>query len=77
MSDARAKFNDRTDPSFQFEDQCTTFRILCPECGNRFPSGSRSCPHCGAIVDFSGTEIIRDEMGLCVICPNCNKDIKF
>jgi len=35
------------------------------------------CPHCGAIVEFSGTEIIRDEMGLCVICPNCNKDIKF
>lgn len=35
------------------------------------------CPHCGAIVEFFETEIIRDDMGLCIICPNCYRDIKF
>ena len=47
MADARAIFNDRTDPSFKFEGQCTAFRAICPNCGNRFPSGSRVCPTCG------------------------------
>ena len=35
------------------------------------------CPYCGAIVEFFDTEIIIDTMGMCVVCPNCNKDIKF
>lgn len=48
MADARAKFNDKTDPSFKFEGQCTAFRALCPECGTKFPTGSRTCPNCGA-----------------------------
>ena len=48
MADARAKFNDATDPSFKFEGQCTAFRVICPECGNKFPTGSRECPSCGA-----------------------------
>ena len=49
MSDARAKFNDTSDPSYQFENQCTAFKVLCPECGNKFPTGSRECPVCGAV----------------------------
>ena len=49
MAEARAKFNDKTDPSYAFENQCTAFRAICPECGTKFPSGSRECPNCGAI----------------------------
>lgn len=48
MADARAIFNDKSDPSFKFEGQCTAFRAICPECGTKFPSGSRKCPTCGA-----------------------------
>ena len=48
MADARAKFNDESDPSYKFKDQCTAFRAVCPECGTKFPSGSRTCPNCGA-----------------------------
>ena len=48
MAEARAKFNDKTDPSYAFENQCTAFRAICPECGTKFPSGSRECPNCGA-----------------------------
>ena len=48
MAEPRARFNDKTDPSYQFENQCTAFRNVCPECGTRFPSGSRECPNCGA-----------------------------
>ena len=35
------------------------------------------CQHCGAIVEFFDSEIIVDSMGMCVVCPNCNHDIKF
>ena len=48
MADARAKFNDKSDPSYQFENQCTAFKVICPECGTKFPTGSRECPNCGA-----------------------------
>jgi len=46
-ADIRAVFNDKSDPSFRFEGQCTAFRSICPNCGNRFPSDARVCPVCG------------------------------
>ena len=48
-----------------------------------FVKGSKSyknrtiCPHCGAIVEFFEEEIIIDAMGMRIVCPNCNHDIKF
>lgn len=47
MADIRAKFNDRTDPSFQKENQCVAYVRVCPKCGNKFPIGSTSCKICG------------------------------
>ena len=44
----RVKFNDTSDPTYEFRDQCAALRAVCPECGTRFPSGSRECPECGA-----------------------------
>lgn len=35
------------------------------------------CNHCGAIIEFFNSEIIVDAMGMCIVCPNCGKDIKF
>lgn len=48
MSDLRAKFNDKSDPTWRFHNQCVAFKRVCPECGNRFPSGSDHCIYCGA-----------------------------
>jgi len=62
MSDARAKFNDPTDPSYEFEDQCTAFRAVCPECGTRFPSGSRECPECGASRPRCRNKVVKGEV---------------
>jgi hypothetical protein len=62
MADARAKFNDKTDPSYQFENQCTAFRSLCPNCGNKFPSGSRECPECGATRPRCQNKVVKGEV---------------
>ena len=35
------------------------------------------CSNCGAIVEFFETEIIVDALGMCIVCPNCNHNIKF
>ena len=48
VSDKRAKFNDKSDPSFMFENQCVAYIRVCPKCGTRFPSGSDHCIECGA-----------------------------
>lgn len=47
IPDARAKFNDRSDPTFKFEGQCVAFVRVCPKCGTRFPPGSDHCISCG------------------------------
>ena len=60
--ESRAKFNDESDPSYQFKDQCTAFRALCPECGNRFPRGSRECPNCGAIRPRCQNKAVKGEV---------------
>lgn len=36
-----------------------------------------TCQKCGAIVGFDNEDIIRDEMGCEIICPNCGTSIKF
>lgn len=38
---------------------------------------TKTCPKCGAMIEFSNEDILRDDMGLCIVCPNCNNDIKF
>ena len=62
MADARAKFNDETDPSFQFKDQCTAFKAICTECGTKFPSGSRTCPKCGATRPRCTNHVVKGEV---------------
>ena len=37
----------------------------------------KTCPKCHAIIEFDNNEIIKDDMGMCIVCPNCNHDIKF
>lgn len=37
----------------------------------------KMCTYCAAVVEFFNSEIIRDDMGLCIVCPNCKHDIKF
>lgn len=49
MADARAKFNDTTDPTYIKPNQCVAFIRVCPQCGTRFPVGSRKCISCGAV----------------------------
>ena len=73
MADARAAFNDKTDPSYQFEDQCTAFRAVCKECGTRFPSGSRECPNCGATRPRCMNRVVKGE----VVCRKHMKGRPF
>ena len=35
------------------------------------------CPHCRAIIEFNNFDIIRDEMGCEIVCPNCYYIMKF
>ena len=37
----------------------------------------KDCNKCGAIIGFDNSDIIRDEMGCEIICPNCGNSIKF
>lgn len=37
----------------------------------------KNCDKCGAIIGFDNSDIIRDEMGCEIICPNCGYSIKF
>lgn len=46
MADLRAKFNDKADPSYKFENQCVCYKRLC-SCGYRFKAGEAVCPQCG------------------------------
>lgn len=65
MADLRAKFNDKSDPSYVRENQCVAFVRVCKNCGTRFPSGSRKCVACGAIrprcqhIAMEGEEVCR------------------
>ena len=45
--DIRAKFNDKSDPTYLFENQCVAFIRVCPKCGTRFPIGADHCISCG------------------------------
>ncbi len=35
------------------------------------------CNKCKAIIAFNNSDIIRDDMGCEIICPNCGNSIKF
>ena len=35
------------------------------------------CPKCRMMFSFTNSEILKDEMGLSIFCPNCGKEIKF
>lgn len=37
----------------------------------------KDCNKCGAIIGFDNSDIIRDDMGCEIICPNCGNSIKF
>ena len=37
----------------------------------------KTCSYCGAIVEFQNSDIIRDDIGCEIVCPNCGKSIKF
>lgn len=43
----RAKFNDKSDPSFEFENQCVAYKRTCKECGKRFEPTATVCSSCG------------------------------
>lgn len=43
----RAIFNDSSDPTYEFENQCTAFVRSCPDCGARFAPLDTECPECG------------------------------
>lgn len=36
-----------------------------------------TCNNCHKIIAFNNSDIIRDDMGLEIICPNCGHSIKF
>ena len=36
-----------------------------------------TCDICKAIVEFDNSDILRDEMGYQIVCPNCGQWIKF
>ena len=36
-----------------------------------------TCNICDAIIEFDNSDIIRDDMGCEIICPNCGNSIKF
>lgn len=36
-----------------------------------------TCDTCDAIIEFDNSDILRDDMGCEIICPNCGKSIKF
>lgn len=44
----KARFNDRTDPSFEFDNQCVAFTRMCKACGTRFEPQATTCSNCGA-----------------------------
>lgn len=46
MAELRAKFNDKTDPSYKFDNQCVCYKRIC-SCGYKFKSGETTCPQCG------------------------------
>ena len=36
-----------------------------------------TCNSCEAIIEFDNSDIIKDDMGCEIICPNCGHSIKF
>lgn len=49
VSNLKAKFNDTSDPSYSFKDQCVCFKRVCDICGHRFEGTETKCPVCGAL----------------------------
>lgn len=43
----RARFNDRSDPSFKFDNQCVAYLRVCKNCGTRFEPSADRCKSCG------------------------------
>lgn len=37
----------------------------------------KTCMRCNAIIEFLNKDIIHDDMGCEIICPNCGNSIKF
>ena len=35
------------------------------------------CNACDAVIEFDNSDILRDDMGCEIICPNCGHSIKF
>lgn len=35
------------------------------------------CYSCAAIIGFNNEDVLRDDMGCEIICPNCGNSIKF
>lgn len=58
--DIRAVFNDTSDPSYKFENQCVCYKRVCT-CGTRFPVGSTVCPSCGAVRPRCGNRAMEGE----------------
>lgn len=45
----KAKFNDRSDPSFEIENQCVCFKRTCSKCNSRFEPTDTKCKFCGEV----------------------------
>lgn len=45
----QAIFNDKTDPTYEFENQCIAYIRVCRKCGTRFESTDTHCQNCGAV----------------------------
>lgn len=69
----RAVFNDTSDPSYEFKDQCVAYLNVCKECGTRFPVGSRECPNCGAKRPRCKCKAMKGE----VVCKSHAKNRSF
>lgn len=37
----------------------------------------KTCNKCGTIIGFDNSDIVRDDMGCEICCPNCGHWIKF
>lgn len=42
-----------------------------------FGNHTITCNICDAIIEFDNSDILRDEMGCQILCPNCGHWIKF
>lgn len=44
----KAKYNDKSDPSYVRENQCVAYKRTCPVCGERFNPQDLKCGYCGS-----------------------------